>query len=155
MNDLKIFCEDNDFSDLASSFTGEVACDCPLSAEIIFTDEEGIKSLNARTRNVDSVTDVLSYPTMERDINLPITAAEHPYEIDEEGRLFIGSVVICTKRAMEQAEEYGHSYERELNYLATHGICHLLGYDHMTEEDKSVMRAMEEKILSKLNLARE
>ena len=54
----------------------------------------------------------------------------------------------------EQAEEYGHSISRELNYLAAHGICHLLGYDHMTEEDKSLMRAKEEKVLSKINLQR-
>ena len=75
--------------------------------------------------------------------------------MDEDGNIFLGSIVICEKRAREQAEEYGHSYMRELHYLAVHGLWHLLGYDHMTEEDKPEMRAKEEKILSKLGITRE
>lgn len=155
MNDLKIFCEDYNFSDLAAAFGGEVKSDCTLSAEVIFTDEEGIRSLNARTRSVDAVTDVLSYPSFDNDPQSCICAAEHPYEREEDGSIFIGSIVICRRRAEDQAAEYGHSVEREINYLAAHGVCHLLGYDHMTESDKSVMRATEERVLAKINLTRE
>lgn len=155
MNDIKIYCEDYDFSDLAAAFGGEVKSDCTLSAEIIFTDEEGIRELNARTRGVDSVTDVLSYPSFDNPAGAAVIAAEHPYETDEEGCVFIGSIVICKKRAEEQAAEYGHSVEREINYLAAHGICHLLGYDHMTDSDKALMRGQEEKVLAKINLSRE
>ena len=155
MNDLKIYCEDYDFSDLAAAFGGEVASDCTLSAEIVFTDEGGIRELNARTRSVDAVTDVLSYPSFENDPQRAICAAEHPYDVDEDGNLFIGSIVICRKRAEEQAQEFGHSVEREINYLAAHGVCHLLGYDHMEEDEKAVMRAAEERVLKKLNLSRD
>lgn len=74
--------------------------------------------------------------------------------MDEEGNLFLGSIAICTKRAEEQAEEYGHGYERELNYLLTHGLFHLLGYDHMNDTDKAEMRAREERVMNKLGLTR-
>ena len=73
---------------------------------------------------------------------------------DEAGRVFLGSVVICERRAREQAAEYGHSYEREVWYLAVHGLLHCLGYDHETEEEKRAMRAAEEKIMGRLALAR-
>ncbi len=72
MNSLKIYCEDYDFSNLAAAFGGEVKCDCTLSAEIVFLDEEGIKELNARTRGVDSATDVLSFPSFECRAGEPI-----------------------------------------------------------------------------------
>ncbi len=84
-----------------------------------------------------------------------LRAAEHPFETDEEGRLFLGSIAICTARAKEQAQEYGHSYERELYYLAVHGILHCLGYDHEEENDKKEMRAREEEVMQKLHLTRE
>ena len=154
MNDIRIICDDNDFSALAAAFGGEVACDRTLSVEIIFTDAEGIRRLNARTRGVDAVTDVLSYPSFAHVAGAPIRAAEHAIDLDEDGNVFIGSVAICSARAAEQAAEYGHSLEREINYLAAHGICHLLGYDHMTEEDRPAMRALEERVLSKMNLSR-
>ena len=154
MNDVKLLCEDHDFSALAAAFCGEAECDCTLSAEIIFVDEEGIRELNARTRGIDKVTDVLSYPSLELVPHSPICAAEHPYDVDEEGCLFIGSVAICTKRAKEQAEEYGHPYARELNYLTVHGVLHCLGYDHETEEEKREMREKEEAIMQRMGLSR-
>lgn len=152
---LNIFCEQFDFSPLAKAFEGEVASDCGLSAEIIITDENEIRSLNAETRGIDSVTDVLSFPSLDGIRGKELKKADFPYEIDEDGNLFLGSIAICEKRAQEQAEEYGHSYMRELHYLAVHGLCHLLGYDHMTEEDTIEMRAKEEKILSKMGITRE
>ena len=63
---------------------------------------------------------------------------DSPCDVDDEGNLFVGSIAVCKKRAAEQAEEYGHSYRRELNYLLVHGIMHCLGYDHMTEEEMCI-----------------
>lgn len=152
---LNIFCEQFDFSPLAEAFEGEIESDCGLSAEIIVTDEAEIRRLNAEARGIDAVTDVLSFPSLDGIRGKALKKADFPFEVDEEGKLFLGSIVICEKRAREQAEEYGHSYMRELHYLAVHGLWHLLGYDHMTEEDKPEMRAKEEKILSKLGITRE
>ena len=134
---------------------GFVQTDVPLLIELIFADGEEIRRLNRETRSVDKTTDVLSYPALENVKGRPILAAEHPYEIDEEGNLLLGSVVICRERAKEQAEEYGHSYERELHYLLVHGIMHCLGYDHMTDEEKAEMRGQEERILTALGIVRE
>ena len=126
-----------------------------LSAELLLVSEEEIRELNARERGVDSVTDVLSFPSMDGIKGQPILAEEHGEELDEDGNVFLGSIVICEKRAREQAQEYGHSYERELWYLAVHGILHCLGYDHMTEEEKREMREKEESVMQKLDLRRD
>lgn len=151
---LGIYCDEYDFSALAAAFEGEVEADCPLSAEIVFADKEEIKRLNAEFRDKDSATDVLSFPTLNGIRGKKLKAHDFPYDTDEDGKLFLGSIVICTEIAREQAEEYGHPYGRELFYLATHGLCHLLGYDHMTDDDKPAMREKEERVLKKLNLER-
>ena len=151
---LNIFCEEYNFSALGGAFEGEVESDCPLSAEIIITDEEYIKTLNREQRGIDSVTDVLSFPSLDNIRGKKLFKKEHLADLDEDGGIFLGSIAICKKRAVEQAQEYGHSEEREINYLAVHGLCHLLGYDHMNEEDKKQMREKEERILSKINLER-
>ena len=126
-----------------------------LSAELLLVSEEEIRELNARERGVDSVTDVLSFPSMDGIKGAPILAEEHGEELDEDGNVFLGSIVICEKRAREQAQEYGHSFERELWYLAVHGVLHCLGYDHMTEEEKREMREKEESVMQKLDLRRD
>jgi probable rRNA maturation factor len=154
MKHLTIYCDEMDFSTLAKAFTGEFESDVNLAAEIIFADEEEIRRLNREQRKIDSVTDVLSFPTLDGILGKPLHKKEHISDVDEEGNLFIGSIAICKQRAAEQAEEYGHSYTRELYYLATHGVCHLLGYDHMEEEQKKAMREVEERVLSKLGLTR-
>ncbi len=157
MADFTVECEEEGFdvSLLEKHALAGTESDAPLCAELVFTDEEGIRKLNAQTRGKDAVTDVLSYPSMELERGGAIRAAEHPFDLDEEGRLFLGSVVICRGRAAQQAEEYGHSLQRELYYLAVHGLCHLLGYDHETEEDKAQMRAREETALTAMGLPRE
>lgn len=151
---LTVYCDDFDFAPLAAAFEGEVESDCGLSAEIVFADEEEIRRLNRELRNTDAVTDVLSFPSLDNIRGVKLKKADFPADIDEEDNLFLGSIAICVKRAKEQAEEYGHSYNRELHYLATHGLWHLLGYDHMNEEDKPQMREKEEKILTKLGIVR-
>lgn len=135
--------------------------DMPLTFELLFVTEEEIRSLNARTRGVDKVTDVLSFPSMELERGKDISSEEHgecvePWEEGEEtfDTLFCGSIVICEKRAEEQAEEYGHSLARERTYLAVHGVLHCLGYDHMEEGEKREMRAKEEEVMERLNLGR-
>lgn len=114
---------------------------CQVS--VSFVDEETIQELNRTYRDVDSITDVLSFPQFDDLAELP-----------EEGIFSLGDVVICQQRAREQAEEFGHSYERELIYLFTHSMLHLLGYDHMEEEDQREMRAQEEAVMTYLGLVR-
>ena len=165
MSKLFLDCEtlaDAERKTLENVLSEGFVADMPLVLELLFVSEEEIRSLNARARGVDRVTDVLSFPAMELEAGEPIVSEEHgeciePVEADgEEGdALFLGSVVICTARAKEQAEEYGHSYAREVCYLAVHGMLHCLGYDHMTEAEKRVMRAEEERLMQKLGLGRE
>ena len=156
-----IYCEDYEeiaktaLQRLEGAMEGFVQADVSLAVELIFVDEEEIRRLNNETRNIDKVTDVLSYPTLDGIKGQALCGEDYPYEIDEEGNLVIGSIAICCQRAKEQAEEYGHSYERELHYLIVHGIMHCLGYDHMEEEDKIEMREKEEYILGKLGITRE
>lgn len=151
---LKIYCDEQNFSALAGAFGGEVSADSDLAAEVVLVGEEEIRRLNRETRGVDAVTDVLSFPALDGIKGKKLQKKAFPADIDEEGNLFLGSIAICVKRAEEQAEEYGHSFERELNYLLTHGLFHLLGYDHMTDTDKAEMREREERVMNKLGLTR-
>lgn len=105
--------------------------------------DEEIRGLNRDYRGVDRVTDVLSFPQYE-DLN----------ELPREGDVPLGDVVICPRRAREQAREFGHSEEREIVYLFVHSVLHLLGYDHMEEADKEEMRAREEAVMKRLGLER-
>lgn len=95
-----------------------------------------IQVLNEQYRAKDKVTDVLSFPPADLDIELPI----------------LGDVVICLQRAIEQAQEQGHSLKRELSFLFVHGLLHLLGYDHANKEDELVMFALQKKILNRLGI---
>jgi len=111
----------------------------------IVTDEE-IHLLNKNYRDVDRPTDVLSFALDE---------GEEPKEIDGPDEHLLGDVIISAETAKQQGDEYGHGLEREIIYLAVHGLLHLLGYDHMTEEDKTEMRREEEKILRVIKLSEE
>lgn len=139
---------------LSEALSDVAVSDMPLKFELLFVSEEEIRALNARMRGVDRVTDVLSFPALEGIKGREILSDEHGECLDEEGALLVGSVVICKKRAKEQAAEYGHSAEREIGYLAVHGVLHCLGYDHETEEERAEMRAKEEEIMQKLRLGR-
>ena len=121
--------------------------------EIEYMDKEDMRALNARTRGVDSATDVLSFPAL--DEIAPFTYENYPFEYDDmSGGVMLGSIVICREVAERQAEEYGHSAGREMTYLFVHGLLHLLGYDHEKEEDKTLMRAKEEEVLSAIGINR-
>ena len=109
---------------------------------IIFVDKDKIQTINKTYRNIDKVTDVISFA----------------YNDNEEGIEFqgdeIGDMFICLDKAVEQANDYGHSIEREVGFLAVHGYLHLKGYDHMTKEDETIMFNLQEKILEKAGLER-
>ena len=159
MSKFRIYCEDENFplknvQALEQAMENFVASDITLAVEFVFVNEGEIQRLNRELRSTDKVTDVLSFPTLDGIKGQAIYADDFPFEIDEEGNLLIGSIAVCIKRAKEQAEEYGHSYERELHYLLVHGIMHCLGYDHMTGEEKTEMREKEEEILQKLGIIR-
>ena len=154
-----IDCEESETSELQmtalqTALGGFVESDVPLCVELLFVDGEEIRALNAQTRDVDKVTDVLSFPTLDGVKGEKIHGEDFPFDMDEDGRLVLGSIVICKERAREQAEEYGHSYSRELHYLLVHGVMHCLGYDHIEEQDKTEMRGREEYILEKLGITR-
>ena len=151
---LYIYCEDENFSALETAFENEFESDTDLSAEIVIVDEEEIRRINREMRGIDAVTDVLSFPSLDKIFGKKIEKKDFPADLDEQGNLFIGSIAICRKRAEEQAEEYGHGIKREMSYLAVHGVCHLLGYDHIEEQDKKVMREKEESVLKKMGATR-
>ena len=109
---------------------------------VLVTDAEEIQRLNAGYRNIDRVTDVLTFPAWEGDAIL----------CPPDG--YLGDIAICFERAEEQAQEYGHSLERELAFLAVHGALHLLGYDHMEQEDEKAMLARQDEILNELGYLR-
>lgn len=113
---------------------------CEISVTFVGLDE--IHKLNREYRGVDRPTDVLSFPQFE-DLD---------EEVPDFGEICLGDVVICRDKAEEQANEFGHSFERELVYLFTHSILHLLGYDHMEADEKKLMRAREEEIMIKIGL---
>ena len=120
-----------------------------MEISITFATKDEIRQLNKAYRNVDNHTDVLSFPLID-DFN-----QLEDYDEDVNGeQIMLGDVVICLEKAREQAEEYGHSLQREIVYLFVHSLCHLLGYDHMTDEDKAEMRKLEEEVMSALNLER-
>ena len=143
-----------DFSALYRAVEEELGITERYSVELLFVGEKRIKDTNRDFRGVDRVTDILSFPTTEVAAGTLPTAKAYPFEVDEEDNLFIGSLMVCNKRVKQQAKEYGHSEERELNYLLCHGLLHLLGYDHMVEEDKRLMRAKEEAVMARMNLTR-
>lgn len=151
---LYLNCEEEDFSALAAAFENEFESDTDLSAEIIIVDESEIQRLNREMRGIDAVTDVLSFPSLDGIFGVKIEKKNFPADLDEQGNLFIGSIAICKKRAEEQAEEYGHGIHREISYLAVHGVCHLLGYDHIEDDDKKIMREKEERVLEKMGAVR-
>ncbi len=120
-----------------------------FKAEIIFQDGEYMQYLNKTTRGNDSITDVLSYPSMEGIKGKILTPNDCKTEL--EGKyIFLGSIVLCDQKIREQALEYGHSERREREYLVVHGLLHLFGYDHMEDDDKLEMRAKEKEIMKVL-----
>lgn len=122
---------------------------------VTLVEPERIREINRDFRRVDSVTDVLSFPMIDGMLADAAPAALLGCVDPETGALELGDLVICPDRAAEQAQEYGHSLQRELGYLCAHGMLHLLGYDHEDEDERAVMRQKEEKALAALSLTRD
>jgi len=130
----------------------------PYEVSLIFVDNEAIREINSDTRGIDRATDVLSFPMLDYDEKKVFKECYLEQEFSfidlNQGNLVLGDIVLSLERAKEQSEEFGHSFIREVCYLVTHSILHLLGYDHMEDDDKVIMRAREEEILSKFNIER-
>jgi probable rRNA maturation factor len=124
----------------------------PALVSIVLVESDEIRGINHEFRDNDSVTDVLSFPMLEMEDGEFLAK---PGVMDmEQGKLFLGDIIICVPKALEQAEEYGHTAERELAFLAVHGLLHLLGYDHDGPERERKMTGKQEKILTELGLPR-
>ncbi len=121
-----------------------------LYISITLTTPEQIRKLNKEYRNIDKETDVLSFPMFEKEEIQNMLDGKIKNPIGEP----LGDIVISIERVKEQAVEYGHGFNRELAYMVVHGFYHLMGYDHMEEEDKAQMRQKEENILNKMNIKR-
>lgn len=139
-----------------AAWTEGITRECAVNIRLC--DDDAIHEINREYRGVDRATDVLSFPT----VNYPrgktagqcdrLLARELDDEVDA---CMLGDLIISVPHVLAQAAEYGHSPEREAAYLTVHGLCHLMGYDHIEEADKEKMRAMEEKILSAIGMTRE
>ena len=131
-------------------FEKENLVNANMYINIIFTNPKNIKEINAKYRNIEKETDVLSFPMFEKE-----EIEERLNSSDNEIQEVLGDIIVSIERVNEQATEYGHSFERELSYMLVHGFYHLMGYDHMEETDKVIMREKEEAILNELKITRE
>ena len=132
---------------LSKCFEIENLLSSNLYIGIMFTNPENIRKINKEHRGIDKETDVLSFPMFEKD--------EIEFLKENVVEDTLGDIIISIQRVHEQAEEYGHSFERELAYMLVHGFYHLMGEDHMEDDEKVRMREKEEKILSMLNITRD
>ncbi|MCH5287173.1 MAG: cytidine deaminase [Christensenellaceae bacterium] len=130
----------------------------PCAASIRVCGDEAIREVNRECRGIDRATDVLSFPTVGYPAGTTAGCADKLLlrEFDDElNACMLGDLIISVPHVLAQAEEYGHSPEREAAYLTVHGLCHLMGYDHIEEDDRRRMRAMEEKILASIGMDRD
>lgn len=129
-------------------FEVEDLLDKNIYVSILYTTPNEIQEYNKEYRNIDRATDVLSFPMFEKD-EVQKLKQEKSVATD-----VLGDIIINLSQVKMQADEYGHSFERELSYMVVHGFYHLMGYDHIQEEDKKIMRAKEENILRTLKIER-
>lgn len=122
-----------------------------VNVSINFVTDEQIQSLNKQFRDVDKVTDVLSFPSFNKNPNEKLKKYQKNADFDT-GLLFVGDIVISKNVAKSQAKEYEHSLSREVCFLALHGFLHLLGFDHIKENDEKIMNKLQDKILSEAGL---
>ena len=120
-----------------------------LYISITLTNPENIQKINKQYRNIDKETDVLSFPMFEK-FEIEQKIKENKFDHDD----ILGDIIISIDKVKRQAIEYGHSFEREFSYMIVHGFYHLMGYDHIKEEDKVKMRPKEEKVLASLGIER-
>ena len=132
----------------ASAASCEIPAETSAEVSVSFVSNNEIKNLNKIYRNKDSVTDVLSFPLTSEDGTLELNP--------ETGAVQLGDVVISLETAVKQAQNFGHSLEREVGFLTVHSMLHLLGYDHETSQlDQRIMREKEESVLERLGISRD
>ncbi len=119
---------------------------------VLIVDDEEIRKINREHRDIDKATDVLSFPMAEFE-NGELISDEGDYDPESE-ELMLGDIIISAETAKRQAHEYGHSFEREIAFLTAHSCFHLLGYDHMEEEEEKIMLGKQENILRQMGLNR-
>ncbi|MCM1043460.1 MAG: rRNA maturation RNase YbeY [Corallococcus sp.] len=120
-----------------------------------FVSDDEIRALNAQTRGIDKVTDVLSFPTADNLRGKPLDLADFTGDVDPQtGKMLLGDIVICKQVAYAQAREYGHGKRREICFLALHGLLHLLGYDHIEPQDEAEMTEIQRAVLEQCGFGR-
>lgn len=147
--------ENNEYEEIVKKvveqcFKEEKLEDSKLYISITLTTPQHIHEINKQYRNVDKETDVLSFPMFEKN-ELDNKIKNQDFEHED----VLGDIVISIEKVKGQAEEYGHSFEREFSYMIVHGFYHLMGYDHIEEQDKVIMRPKEENVLNKLGIRRD
>ena len=145
---------------VANAFVSAMKINAEVEVNVSFVSCMKIKKINNENRGVNKVTDVLSFPTLAgnepNDISGLISKENFPLDVNPENdAVVIGDIVFCLKQIKKQAKQFNNSLNRELGYMFVHGLLHLVGYDHMNETDKNLMRKKEEEILEKINLTRE
>ena len=146
--------ENKEYEELAKKviekcFQIEKMTNTKLVITITFTNPENIRKINKQYRNIDKETDVLSFPMFERE-ELQEKLKNNSFTHED----ILGDIVISIEQVEKQAKEYEHSFERELSYMIVHGFYHLMGYDHMVEDEKQEMREKEDRVLESLNITR-
>lgn len=133
--------------------------DCPYECEVnlLIVDNEKIKRLNNDERNIDSPTDVLSFPAI--DFNVPCdfdNASKNEFNFNpESGEMMLGDIVVSYDKVLSQSKEFGHSEKREYAFLIAHSMLHLFGYDHINDEERIDMEKEQDAILNSLNIRRD
>jgi len=133
---------------------------CPYEAQVnlLITNDQGIREFNRDHRNIDKATDVLSFPMIEFENAGDFSVVEN-HEADyfdpESGELLLGDIILSADKIIKQAEEFGHSIKREFAFLVTHSLLHLCGYDHMEDEERTLMEKKQNEILDKVGITRD
>ena len=133
------------------------ACPYEIELNVLLTDNAAIQEINEQQRGIHAPTDVLSFPMLEYELPADFSKVEENVEDcfnPETGELLLGDIVISVDKVLEQAENYGHSATRELAFLTAHSMLHLFGYDHMEEQERSIMERKQREILSNLRIER-
>ena len=152
---------DPPFSEIAGTVVeaalNDIGCPWEALVNILVTDDVNMREMNRENRGIDSTTDVLSFPMLEFETPGDLSfVTEDDWDLfdPESGELLLGDIVISADKVRAQAEEYGHSPEREAAFLVAHSMYHLFGFDHMTEEDRTVMEARQSALLDSLGITR-
>lgn len=151
---------DIDYAVLADKVAGKVLdmekCPYDVQVNLVLTDNEEIKRVNTKFRNILAPTDVLSFPMIpfEAPADYSIVKEDESYFDLDTDELLLGDIMISVDKVFAQAEEYGHSVTREFCFLVAHSMLHLLGYDHMTPEETAVMEEKQNRALEELGISR-